>query len=218
MRREADRVGPAADSETGVERHEAPGRGFCFVQPPELHKRRRKPSLQNAETWVQLRRPSAAVHGLLVSVEQEIAKPDDPLRNVVHGVDRAEADRALGPIDRARESVSSLIANPPPEAPVPPILPPVDGFLFLDKAKFVEAFAEDVRPDEASFMAASQVPWALPALEGKVTVPAWKTKPSWYLVATADKMIPPDAQRLMSKRRLERRRGEGQSRDLCVAA
>ncbi|AEH86836.1 alpha/beta hydrolase [Mesorhizobium opportunistum] len=100
----------------------------------------------------------------------------------------------------AGESVSSLIANPPPGAPVPPILPPVDGFLFLDKAKFPASFAADVRPDLASFMADSQVPWALAALDGKVTAPAWKVKPSWYLIATEDKMIPPDAQRFMSKR------------------
>jgi pimeloyl-ACP methyl ester carboxylesterase len=100
----------------------------------------------------------------------------------------------------AGESVASLIANPPPGAPVPPILPPVDGFLFLDKAKFAEAFAADVRPDLASFMADSQVPWGVAALDGKVTAPAWKVKPTWYLVATSDKMIPPDAQRFMSKR------------------
>ena len=98
------------------------------------------------------------------------------------------------------ESVSSLIANPPPGAPVPPILPPVDGFLFLDRAKFAGSFAADVRPDLAAFMAASQVPWGVEALNGKVTAPAWKVKPTWYLVATDDKMIPPDAQRFMSKR------------------
>lgn len=98
------------------------------------------------------------------------------------------------------ESVSSLIANPPPGAPVPPILPPVDGFLFLDRAKFADAFAADVRPDLAAFMADSQVPWGLAALDGKVTAPAWKVKPSWYLVATDDKMIPPPAQRAMAKR------------------
>jgi len=98
------------------------------------------------------------------------------------------------------ESVSTLIANPPPGAPVPPILPPVDGFLFLDSMKFAASFAADVQPDLASFMAASQVPWAVAALEGKVTTPAWKSKPSWYLIATDDKMIPPDAQRMMAKR------------------
>jgi pimeloyl-ACP methyl ester carboxylesterase len=98
------------------------------------------------------------------------------------------------------ESVSSLIKNPPPGAPVPPILPPQDGFLFLDRAKFAAAFAGDVGAEAASFMADSQVPWGVEALGGAVTQPAWRTKPSWYLVSTEDKMIPPGAQRAMSKR------------------
>jgi len=98
------------------------------------------------------------------------------------------------------ESVSALIKNPPPGAPVPPILPPQDGFLFLDRAKFRASFAADVTADEAAFMADSQVPWGLDALNGAVTNPAWRTKPSWYLVSTEDKMIPPDAQRAMSAR------------------
>jgi pimeloyl-ACP methyl ester carboxylesterase len=98
------------------------------------------------------------------------------------------------------ESVSTLIANPPPGAPVPPILPPQNGFLFLDKAKFAASFAADVAADEAAFMADSQVPWGVEALSGAITAPAWRDKPTWYLVATEDKMIPPDAQRFMSKR------------------
>ena len=98
------------------------------------------------------------------------------------------------------ESVSSLIANPPPGAPVPPILPPKDGYLFLDRAKFAASFASDVEPDMALFMADSQVPWGLDALAGAVTDPAWKSKPSYYLVATEDKMIPPPAQRAMAGR------------------
>ncbi len=98
------------------------------------------------------------------------------------------------------ESVSSLIANPPPGASGPPILPPQDGFLMLDKAKFRASFAADVEPRTAQFMADSQVPWGVAALEGAVTVPAWKSKPSWYLVATDDHMIPPPAQRDMAKR------------------
>jgi len=98
------------------------------------------------------------------------------------------------------ESVASLIKNPPPGAPVPPILPPQDGFLFLDKAKFAASFAADVEADKAAFMADSQVPWGVGALEGAVSEPAWKKKPTWYLVATEDKMIPPPAQRFMSKR------------------
>ncbi len=98
------------------------------------------------------------------------------------------------------ESVGSLIKNPVAGAPVPPILPPQDGFLFLDKTKFAASFAADVPQEKADFMANSQVPWGLVALNDAVTEPAWKTKPSWYLVATDDKMIPPPAQQFMSKR------------------
>jgi pimeloyl-ACP methyl ester carboxylesterase len=100
----------------------------------------------------------------------------------------------------AGESVDTLIANPPPGAPVPPILPPVDGFLFLDRAKFAASFAADVEPRLAQFMANSQVPWGLEALAGKATAPAWKSKPTFYLVATDDHMIPPPAQRQMAQR------------------
>jgi pimeloyl-ACP methyl ester carboxylesterase len=98
------------------------------------------------------------------------------------------------------ESVSALIKDPPPGAPVPPILPPQDGFLFLDKAKFPASFAADVEPEKAAFMADSQVPWGVDALSGTVSTAAWRTKPSWYLIATEDKMIPPPAQRFMSQR------------------
>jgi pimeloyl-ACP methyl ester carboxylesterase len=98
------------------------------------------------------------------------------------------------------ESVSTLIKDPPPGAPVPPILAPQDGYLFLDKAKFPASFAGDVDIERAMFMADSQVPWGLDALNGTISEAAWKTKPSWYLVATDDKMIPPAAQRFMSKR------------------
>src|ERR1700744_5733863 len=100
----------------------------------------------------------------------------------------------------AGESVSSLIANPPPGAPVPPILPPQDGFLLLDRAKFAASFAADVKPAQAAFMADSQVPWGVAALEGKVTAPAWKSRPSWYLVTADDRMIPAAAQRQMAGR------------------
>src|SRR3989454_9552749 len=98
------------------------------------------------------------------------------------------------------ESVAALIKDPPPGAPVPPSLPPQDGYLFLDKAKFAASFAADVDAEKSGFMADSQVPWGVDALSGTISEPAWKSKPSWYLVATEDKMIPPAAQRLMSKR------------------
>ena len=98
------------------------------------------------------------------------------------------------------ESVQSLIQNPAPGAPVPPILPPQDGFLLLDQSKFAASFAADVDERTANFMANSQVPWGVNALAGEVTAPAWKTKPSWYLVASDDRMIPPPAQRAMAAR------------------
>ena len=98
------------------------------------------------------------------------------------------------------ESVSTLIADPPPGAPVPPILPPQDGFLFLDRDKFAESFAADLPVRESAFMADAQVPWGVDALNGAISDPAWRHKPSWYLVATEDRMIPPPAQRSMAQR------------------
>jgi pimeloyl-ACP methyl ester carboxylesterase len=98
------------------------------------------------------------------------------------------------------ESVATLIKDPPPGAPVPPIQPGPDGYLFLDKAKFPASFAADVDADKAAFMADSQVPWGVAALGGSISEPAWKSKPSWYLVVTEDQMIPPVAQRFMSQR------------------
>ncbi|MGW0996444.1 alpha/beta hydrolase [Streptomyces sp. NPDC002523] len=98
------------------------------------------------------------------------------------------------------ESVGTLIADPAPGAPVPPILPPQDGFLFLDRDKFADSFADDVALEDARFMADSQAPWGVDALNGTVGEAAWRMKPSWYLVATLDRMIPPPVQRAMAER------------------
>lgn len=100
----------------------------------------------------------------------------------------------------AGESLQTLTSNPAPGAAVPPILPPQEGFLALDRAKFAASFAADLPAAEAQFMAASQVPWGVEAFAGKITVPAWKSKASWYLVATDDRMIPPPVQQMMAKR------------------
>jgi pimeloyl-ACP methyl ester carboxylesterase len=98
------------------------------------------------------------------------------------------------------ESVAALIKDSPAGAPVPPILPPQDGYLSLDREKFAASFAGDLPKDKAQFMADSQIPWGVGALTGTISEPAWRAKPSWYLVATDDRMIPPEAQRAMSKR------------------
>jgi len=156
--------------------------------------------------------PTTSLADDVLAVRRVLARQDGPAILVGHsygGVVISEAGNdpivaglayiaAFAP--GAGESVASLIANPPAGAPVPPILPPQDGFLLLDRAKFAEAFAADVEPELAQFMADAQVPWGVEALQGAVTAPAWRTKPSWYLVATKDRMIPPGAQRAMAQR------------------
>src|ERR1700728_1210385 len=98
------------------------------------------------------------------------------------------------------ESVNTLIAGFPADGPQPPILPPQDGFLFLDRDKFHASFAGDLPAGEAAFMADSQVPWGVDALGGTISEAAWRVKPSWYLVTGEDRMIPPSAQRSMAER------------------
>ena len=84
---------------------------------------------------------------------------------------------------------------------MPPILPPQDGFLFLDREKFARVVrGATSSAEQAAFMADSQVPWGVDALGGTISEPAWRSKPSWYLVATDDHMIPPPAQREMAAR------------------
>jgi pimeloyl-ACP methyl ester carboxylesterase len=100
----------------------------------------------------------------------------------------------------AGESVNALITGFPKDAPQPPILPPKDGFLFLDRDKFHASFAGDLPAGQAAFMADAQVPWGVDALAGTISNPAWRSKPTWYLITTQDKMIPPAAQRTMCQR------------------
>ena len=156
--------------------------------------------------------PTLSLEGDVAATRQVIDAQDGPVVLVGHSYGGAVITEAGTDPDVAAlvyiaafapdagESVNTLIADPPPDAPVPPILPPKDGFLFLDREKFHASFAADVPAEQAAFMADSQVPWGVGALGGSITEPAWRIKPSWYLVATEDRMIPPPAQRAMSER------------------
>jgi len=156
--------------------------------------------------------PTVSLEGDVAATKQVLDELDGPVVLVGHSyggvvvTETGSDPRVAGLVYIAAfapdkgESVNTLIANPAPGAPVPPILPPRDGYLYLDRDKFHDSFAGDLPADEAAFMADSQVPWGVDALGGTVTEPGWREKPSWYLVAADDRMIPPPAQRQMAER------------------
>ncbi|MDT7664705.1 MAG: hypothetical protein QOD04_4261 [Pseudonocardiales bacterium] len=156
--------------------------------------------------------PTLSLEGDVAATRQVIDAQDGPVVLVGHSYGGAVITEAGTDLNVAAlvyiaafapdagESVNTLIADPPPGAPAPPILPGKDGFLFLDREKFHDSFAGDLPAAQAAFMADSQVPWGGAALAGSITEPAWRVKPSWYLIATEDRMIPPPAQRAMSER------------------
>jgi pimeloyl-ACP methyl ester carboxylesterase len=160
-----------------------------------------------------VQQPTISLRGDVEATKRVIATQNGPVILVGHSYGGAIITEAgtdpkvvalvyiAGWIPDTGESVNSLIQEQiPPSAPVPPILPPQDGFLLLDRVKFPAAFAGDVDPDRAAFMADAQLPWGLEAVAATISEPAWKTKPSWSLVASEDRMIPPVAQRFMSNR------------------
>jgi pimeloyl-ACP methyl ester carboxylesterase len=156
--------------------------------------------------------PTLTLDGDVAATRQIIDEQPGPVVLVGHSYGGAviteagshEKVAALGYISAfapdAGESVNSLISGFPKDQPQPPILPPKDGFLFLDRDQFHDSFAGDLPADDAAFMADSQVPWGVDATAGTISEPAWRTKPTWYLLTTEDKMIPPPAQREMSQR------------------
>jgi pimeloyl-ACP methyl ester carboxylesterase len=156
--------------------------------------------------------PTFSLEGDVAATREVIDRQDGPVVLVGHSyggavITEAGSDPNVAALvyiaafaPDAGESVNTLIADPPPGAPVPPILPPKDGFLLLDREKFPASFAGDLPAKQAAFMADSQVPWGVDALAGSISDPAWRTKPSWYMITTEDRMIPPPAQHAMSER------------------
>ena len=156
--------------------------------------------------------PTLSLEGDVAATKRVIEAQDEPVILVGHSYGGAVITEAGNDPNVAAlvyiaafapdkgESVNTLIGGFPKDGPAPPILPPQDGFLFLDREKFHDSFAADVNAELAAFMADSQVPWGVDALGGTISEAAWRSKPSWYLVATDDRMIPPPAQREMSER------------------
>lgn len=156
--------------------------------------------------------PTISLEGDVAATKRIIAEQQEPVILVGHSYGGAVITEAGNDpkvaglvyinafaLDKG-ESVAALTKEPIPGAPVPPQLPPKDGFVLLDKEKFPEAFAADVDPDKAKFMAESQVPWGIDAVNGVISEASWKNKPSWYLIGTEDRMVPPEAQHSMAKR------------------
>lgn len=156
--------------------------------------------------------PTSSLAADVAATKQAIGQFDGPVILVGHSYGGAVISEAgINPqvkalvyiaafVPDAGESVSTLVAHPPAGSPAPPILPPQDGLLYLDKAGFRSAFSADVNAADSQFMADSQVGWGVEAFTDAVSQPAWRSKPSWFLVATDDRMIPPSAQREMANR------------------
>jgi pimeloyl-ACP methyl ester carboxylesterase len=100
----------------------------------------------------------------------------------------------------AGETLGGLIGKFPPSALGAALVPDSASFLYIDRTKFHEVFAEDVPEEEASVMAATQKPIAAGAFGESVTSAAWKTIPSWYAVSTQDHAVNPELERFMAKR------------------
>jgi len=157
--------------------------------------------------------PTIALESDVVTVERLIALARHPVLLVGHSYGGAVITEAgdnpkvkslayiAAFVPDVGESVAALNEAPAePGETKAPLLPPQDGYLVVDPTRFPEAFAADVDPATTRFMAAAQLPWGLAAVIAPLTHAAWKTKPSFYLVASADKMVPPSAQHRMAKR------------------
>ena len=156
--------------------------------------------------------PTVTLDGDVFATRQVIARATKPVILVGHsyggavitaaGVDPKVASlvylAAYAP--DAGESAFDVASKPHAGEPSAPLLPPQDGFLLVEQSKFPTAFAADVDPSLTTFMAAAQVPWGLAAVQTKITNPAWKQKPAYFMLTTQDHMIPPVLQRAGAKR------------------
>ena len=156
--------------------------------------------------------PTVTLEGDVAATKSVIAKATKPVLLVGHSyggavITEAGSDpkvKSLAYIAAfapdVGESVFELATRPVPGESGPPLLPPNDGFVIVDPAKFPESFAAGVDPLITRFLAAAQVPWGLGAIQPKITVAAWQDKPVNYMLTTEDRMVSPTTQRFMATR------------------
>ncbi len=98
------------------------------------------------------------------------------------------------------ETVADVFYRAAPHPEAPQLAPDAHGFIWMPEEGFGRAVAHEASPDQLAIMAAVQRPIAVKCIQEKAPTPAWKTKPSWYLLAEKDRMIVPETQRFMAER------------------
>lgn len=98
------------------------------------------------------------------------------------------------------ETVANVFYREQPHPQAPKMAPDPHGFIWMPDDGFQRAVAHNASPDQTSIMAAVQRPLALACIQEPAPIPAWKTKPSWFLIAEEDRMISPKTQRFMADR------------------
>jgi len=98
------------------------------------------------------------------------------------------------------ETVGELLHRAAPHANAPALVPDEDGLLWMSTKGFVDAVAHEIPAGDALLMAATQKPISIKCVQERMTKPAWKEKPSWYLVAERDRMIAAETQKFMARR------------------
>ena len=160
---------------------------------------------------VAVQMPLTALEDDVAAVRREIALEAGPLLLVGHSyggavITEAGSDQKVAGLvyvaafaPGAGESAGSLGASVEPAPMNAEIRPDPQGFLKLTRAGVLNGFAQDLPEAEKSLQFATQAPTAARALGGAVSTPAWKTRPSWYIVATEDRAIQPSLERRMAE-------------------
>jgi pimeloyl-ACP methyl ester carboxylesterase len=155
----------------------------------------------------------------VAALERALERTDGPVILVAHAY--AGAVIAAANNERVRslvfiaaltpdegETVGEVFYREKPHPEAPQLAPDRDGFLWMPNDRFGTAFCQNAQPEQAALLAATQRPIALACIQEKAPAPAWKVKPSWYLIAQEDRMINPATQLFLARRMGARTRSE----------